>query len=121
MPEPLHVLPPSDYRMWVDGSYKDGWIGWGVVILPGWHELSGGQPGKDATEAEFLAAQKAIEWLPAGKSCRLYTDRLDVIVHLKSQQRPQLYAQYVNDADRLHLEAHRLATLGRIRVVKQPR
>lgn len=84
-----------------------------MVILPGWHELYGGQPGKDATEAEFLAAQKALDWLGLGRSCRLYTDRLDLIAFLKNQNHPSLYVQYVNDMDRLHLEAHRLATLGR--------
>jgi hypothetical protein len=105
--------PPGDYRVWIDGSYKDGFIGYGIVIVPGYREIYGGEAGESAAQAERLAAKRALESLPHDKHIVIYCDFMPLIVELNTMENRQVTAQYMNDNDPRHRQAHDLANIGR--------
>lgn len=115
LPIPAHLRPDEDYRLWIDGSYKDGFIGYGIVIMPGNRRHYGGREGISAAEAEALAAQYALASVPEGRTCVVYSDFLPLVRHLNTlaDDGRRVRAQYMNDNDPRHREAHELANKGR--------
>ncbi len=114
--------PPGDFRIWIDGSYKDGVIGYGAVIMPGYHTLSGGSSGSGPKEAALLAVEKALEAVPEAANCIVYTDYKPLIRLLnknddRKRERPLttqvITAMYNNTSDAHQMEAHQLAEKGR--------
>lgn len=105
--------PPGDYRVWIDGSYKDGYIGYGVLIVPGYKELYGGEVGDSAARAERLAASRALEALPVDAHIVIYCDFLPLVTELNAISDRPVHAQYMNDNDPRHRQAHELANHGR--------
>lgn len=124
MPIPSYLRPDEDHRLWIDGSFKDGFIGYGIVIMPGYLRLYGGDVGTSASEAEWLAARKALETIPQGATCVFYCDFLPVVEWLNTlsdseKGERQIRVQYMNDNDPRHREAHELANRGRREAEKQ--
>jgi len=118
MPIASYLRPNEDHCLWIDGSFKDGVIGYGIVIMPGNKTLYGGGEGTSASEAEWLAARKALEAVPQGASCAIYCDFLPVIKWLSTFDDSEtggrrIRVQYMNDNDPRHREAHDLANRGR--------
>ena len=107
------VKPPGDYRVWIDGSYKDGFIGYGIVILPGHQEIHGGEVGGSAAQAERLAAKRALDALPVDKQIVIYCDFMPLVDELNALEDRDVRAQYMNDSDPRHRQAHDLANIGR--------
>lgn len=86
--------------------------------MPGYLRLYGGDVGTSASEAEWLAARKALESVPQGASCVIYCDFLPVVEWLSTLNDSetggrQIRVQYMNDNDPHHREAHDLANQGR--------
>lgn len=124
MPIPSYLRPDEDHRLWIDGSFKDGFIGYGILIMPGYKRLYGGDVGASASDAEWLAARKALEAAPQGATCVIYCDFLPVVEWLSTLDDSetggrQIRAQYMNDNDPRHREAHDLANRGRREAEKQ--
>jgi hypothetical protein len=124
LPIPSYLYPDEDQRLWIDGSFKDGFIGYSIITRPGYKRLYGGDVGTCASEAEWLAARKALDPIHHSASCANYRDYLPVIVWLSTLGYSERYArqirvQYMNDNDPRHREAHDLANRGRREVEKQ--
>jgi len=102
-------------RLWIDGSYRLGFIGYGVYGRPGDIKLYGGQPGVDSHSAELLAAEKALETVRDGEACTLYTDSHPVIAFYAETpiSRIRLTVAHIKRVDAFHNIAHELANLGR--------
>jgi len=120
MPKPNTILPKpeSDYRLFVDGSYKDGFIGCGVLVLPGYQEYCDGQPGQNSTQAEMQAVELAITKVPDNSHCIIYTDLISLIElinqrEFSEQHLRQIEARYMSDQSPHHRRAHELASKGR--------
>lgn len=124
MPIPSYLCPDEDQRLWIDGSFKDGFIGYGIVIMPGYKTLYGGEEGTSASDAEWLAAKKALEAVPQGATCVIYCDFLPVVAWFSTlsdsdKGERKIRVQYMNDNDPRHREAHDLANRGRREAEKQ--
>jgi ribonuclease HI len=109
----------NEYRVWVDGSYKDGWIGIGVVIEPHDRRICAGQRGNAAHEAEWCAVLAALHCIPEGSIVWLHTDALYVLAQLDKPDCPVYNQWYVlpvrsGEQDSMFIIAHCLATIGRI-------
>ncbi|MCC7449591.1 MAG: hypothetical protein IT324_19375 [Anaerolineae bacterium] len=125
------MMTDALYMLWVDGSYYEGVVGYGAVILfqpadkahKRWH-LSGGQSGTNPNSAEYLAAQMGLRQLPNGVRCVLHSDFLPVIEMFNTPGRDVLFnkqvtAVYAGDDNDFHREAHRLANRGRQQALLQ--
>lgn len=111
----------SGHRFWIDGSYKLGYIGYGIYGRPGELKVCGGCPGADAHEAERLAAEQALALVPDGAAVTLYTDSLPVIAHYAANrvERVRLTVSYLKASDTYHRIAHELANRGRAQAYRQ--
>lgn len=110
--------PPGDYRLWLNGCFKDGIIGYGVVIMPGYQTLSGSGTGESPKDAELLALEKALEAVPSQAECVIYTDYKPLIRLLSKPEEQKkrgrrIIVMYSNDNDVHHAEARQLAERAR--------
>lgn len=110
--------PPADYRVWIDGTYKDGIIGYGVLIQPGYKQISGGDYGENTREATFKALELALADIPENSEVIVYSNYKPLIRQLQKPAESEkrnltLRPQYTNDRDAQFEEARRLATKGR--------
>lgn len=108
-------------RFWIDGSYKLGYIGYGIYGRPGDLKVCGGCPGADAHQAERLAAEQALALVPDGEAITLYTDSLPVIAYYAAirVERVRLTVTYLKASDVYHRIAHELANRGRAQAYRQ--
>ena len=105
--------PPEDFRIWVDGSYRDGVGGYGIVVRPGDKEMCGGRPVANSTEAERLAVEQALAIIPKNTKVIIYSDCRAVVDELKKRKSKWITVRYMPDFDPQLRRAHKLANKGR--------